>query len=539
MIDQSYDYVIVGGGTAGCAVANRLSANGKYSVLVLEAGPKDNYIWIHIPIGYAKTMFHPVYNWRFETEAEPEMKNRNVYWPRGRGLGGSSSINGLVYIRGQHEDYDAWADLGNKGWAFKDLLPYFKRLEDNVRGEDELHGVGGPITCSDVGRESELIEAIIAGGNELGVPRNDDFNGPQQEGVGYFQLFTRNGRRCSAAVGYLNPAKSRSNLKVETNSHATRLLFDGDENGESRKVNGVEFRQGNSTHKVSARREVILSAGAIQSPQLLLLSGIGPGSELQEMGVNVRHDLPGVGKNLQDHLQFRLIYKCKKPVTLNDDLRSWFRKAKIGAEWVFKRTGPLAVGINQGGMFTKVMPDAKTPDIQFHFANLSADMAGAAPHDFSGFTFSVCQLRPRSRGHVKLKSVDPLQAPAMQPNYLSEQYDRDCAIASIKFARKLANSDAMKDYTLQEHLPGETASNDEEILDFARQYGATIFHPVGTCKMGSDDMAVVDTRLKVHGVDGLRVVDCSMMPLLISGNTSAPAAMIGEYASDMILEDAG
>ncbi|MGB7305002.1 MAG: choline dehydrogenase [Burkholderiaceae bacterium] len=529
------DYVVVGGGTAGCVLANRLSANGKYSVVMLEAGPKDNYIWIHIPIGYAKTMFHPVYNWRFETEPEPHMNERKVYWPRGRGLGGSSSINGLVYIRGQHEDYDRWAELGNKGWGFKDVLPYFKKLEDNVRGADELHGVGGPIACSDIGKKSELIEAIIASGNELGVPRNDDFNGPTQEGVGYFQLFTRNGLRCSTSVGYLKPARHRKNLEVLTDAHATRLIIEGDD---SKRVTGVEFNHKGVVRSVSANREVVLTAGALQSPQLLMLSGVGPAENIREHGINVRHELPGVGQNLQDHLQFRLIYKCKKPITLNDDLSSWWRTAQMGVSWFFKRNGPMAVGINQGGMFTRVMPESKTPDIQFHFANLSADMAGAKPHTFSGFTFSVCQLRPESRGEVKLKTADPLKPPAMHANYLSVDSDRQCALASIRFARKLANTDAMKDYTLGEYLPGEQVSSDEEVLAFARQYGATIFHPVGTCKMGNDSMAVVDNRLRVNGISNLRVADCSIMPTLVSGNTSAPAAMIGEYASDLMLQDA-
>lgn len=533
--DMVADYVVVGGGTAGCVLANRLSASGKHKVVLLEAGPKDRYIWIHIPIGYAKTMFHPVYNWRFETEPEPHMNNRQVYWPRGRGLGGSSSINGLVYIRGQREDYDHWASLGNTGWSFQDVLPYFRKLEDNVRGADELHGAGGPITCSDVGKKSELIEAIIAGGNELGVVRNDDFNGPSQEGVGYFQLFTRNGLRCSTAVGYLRPAKHRQNLTVLTDSQATQLLFD---EHNDRRATGVQFVQDGVTRTVRANREVIVSAGALQSPQLLLLSGIGPADNIREHGISVRHELPGVGQNLQDHLQFRLIYKCKKPVTLNDDLASWWRTAKIGLNWILTRTGPLAVGINQGGMFTRVLPESTSPDIQFHFANLSADMAGAKPHPFSGFTFSVCQLRPESRGEVTLKSPDPLAAPAMLANYLDADTDVRCALAAIRFARKLANTNAMRHYTLSEYVPGEQATSDDEILDFARDKGATIFHPVGTCKMGNDDMAVVDTRLRVRGIDGLRVVDCSIMPTLVSGNTSAPAAMIGEYASDMILEDA-
>ncbi|MFK7966784.1 MAG: GMC family oxidoreductase [Burkholderiaceae bacterium] len=530
-----FDYVIVGGGTAGCVLADRLSANGQYSVLVLEAGPADRYPWIHVPIGYAKTMFHPVYNWRFETEPEPEMNGRKVYWPRGRTLGGSSSINGLVFIRGQAEDYDHWADIGNEGWSYKDVLPYFKKLEDNTRGESEFHGAGGPITCSDVGRKHELIEAIIKGGGELGVPANDDFNGARQEGVGYFQLFTRRGLRCSTAVGYLRPARKRANLSVETDAQATALHFDAQD---SKRVNGVTYQQKGQSVTVKAAREVILAAGALQSPHLMQLSGIGAASVLSEHGITVHHELPGVGENLQDHLQFRLIFRCTKPITLNDDLASWWRSAKIGMEWAFKRSGPLAVGINQGGMFTSVMPESKTPDIQFHFATLSADMAGSKPHPFPGFTFSVCQLRPSSRGHVRPKTRDPLAAPAMVANYLTTEEDRRCAVESIKFARKLSQTQAMSAYVAEELKPGPSTQTDEEILEFARSNGATIFHPAGTCKMGDDPMAVVDSRLRVHGLRGLRVVDCSIMPTLVSGNTSAPVAMIAEKASDMILEDA-
>lgn len=532
---RRFDYIIVGSGTAGCVLANRLSANGRHSVLMLEAGPRDAYPWIHVPIGYAKTMFHPVYNWRFETEPEPQMNDRKVYWPRGRTLGGSSSINGLVFIRGQAQDYDGWAELGNQGWSWQEVLPYFKKLEDNTRGESEYHGVGGPITCSDIPVKHELIEAIIRGGGELGVPANDDFNGASQEGVGYFQLFTRKGFRCSTAVGYLRPARKRANLTVQTDAQATRLHFESEE---SKRISAVSYMHNGVEIRVNANKEVILAAGALQSPQLLQLSGIGPAGLLAEHGIPLRHELPGVGENLQDHLQFRLIFKCKKAITLNDDLASWWRSAKIGLQWLVSRSGPLAVGINQGGMFTSVMPDSATPDIQFHFATLSADMAGAKPHPFPGFTFSVCQLRPTSRGHVRIKSADPLQAPAMVANYLSTDYDRQCAINSIRFARQLSQTNALSDYVEQELKPGLAMASDEQILEFARQNGATIFHPTGTCKMGSDAMAVVDQRLRVHGIEGLRVVDCSIMPNLVSGNTSAPAVMIAEKASDMILEDA-
>jgi choline dehydrogenase len=533
MTGQAFDYVIVGGGTAGCVLANRLSADGRASVCVLEAGPEDRYLWIHIPIGYGKTMFHPVYNWGFHTDPDPGMDGRRIYWPRGRGLGGSSSINGLIYVRGQPEDFDAWAGEGNRGWGWDDVLPYFIRSEGNERGASATHGADGPMRCSDIGEKHELIEAIIAGANELGVPRTDDFNGGVQEGVGYYQLFTHLGWRCSTAVAYLKPARDRANLAVETNAQATRIVLDG------RRASAVDYRQAGETRRVVARREVILAAGALQSPQLLLLSGIGPGAHLQDQGIAVAHDLPGVGENLQDHLQLRLIYKCTKPITTNDDLASWWRSLKIGARWLFRRAGPLAIGINQGGLFTRVMPGSATPDIQFHFATLSADLAGAKPHPFSGFTMSVCQLRPTSRGRVRLASPDPLAAPSMQPHYLSTGEDRACAIAALRYARKLAATGSLAPYVAEEYRPGAAAQSDDDLLAFARAYGATIFHPSGTCRMGNDAMAVVDDRLRVHGIEGLRVVDCAIMPPVVSGNTAAAVVMIAEKASDMLRDDAG
>jgi choline dehydrogenase len=529
-LDQ-FDYIVVGAGSAGCVLANRLSADGRHKVLLLEAGPKDNYLWIHIPIGYGKTMFHKAYNWGFYTDPEANMKGRRIYWPRGRGLGGSSSINGLIFVRGQREDYNHWAQLGNAGWDWNSVLPYFMKSEHNSRGASATHSDKGPLWSSDIGGKHELMEAIIRGANELGVPRNDDFNSGDQEGVGYYQLFTHNGWRISSAVAYLKPARDRANLRIETDAHTTGVILEG------RRAVGVRYIQNGVVREARAAREVILSAGSLQSPQILQLSGIGPAPLLQRHGIGVVHNLPGVGQNLQDHLQLRLMYKVSKPITTNDDLRTLFSQAKIGLQWLLTRTGPLGIGINQGGLFTKILPGSETPDIQFHFGTLSADMAGGKPHPWSGCTFSVCQLRPESRGSVEIKSTDPLEPPSMRPNYLEAETDRICAVESIKYARRLASTNALKPYLIEEYKPGADVRTDDEILDFAREYGATIFHPTGTCKMGSDPMAVTDARLRVHGIGGLRVVDCSIMPTLVSGNTHAPAVMIAEKASDMILAD--
>jgi len=507
--------VIVGAGSAGCVLANRLSADARRRVLLLEAGPRDRSLWIHLPIGYGKTMFHPVYNWGFQTDPEPYLNGRRIYWPRGRGLGGSSSINGLIVVHGQPQDYDAWAAQGNAGWGWKEVEPYFRRSQMSV---------------SRIGEKHELVEAIIGAASELGIPRSADFNGTNQEGVGYYQLFTRNGWRSSSATAYLRPAKRRSNLRVETDAHVTRVLF------ERNRAAGVRYRKGSREFETRAS-EVILSAGAIQSPQLLQLSGIGPSRLLRSLGIAVVADLPGVGENLQDHLQLRVMYKCTKPITTNDDLRVWWRKARIAAKWLLTRKGPLAIGINQGGLFTRVLPEAKTPDVQFHFATLSAELAGAKPHPWPGFTLSVCQLRPESRGTVRIRSTDPFEAPSLRPNYLSAQLDRRCAVAGIKLARRLASTEALKLYVAAEYRPGDEVQSDEQLLEFARNYGATIFHPAGICKMGADPMAVVDQRLKVHGIQNLRVVDCSIMPTLVSGNTHAPVVMIAEKASDLILRD--
>jgi choline dehydrogenase len=531
----SFDYVVVGAGSAGCVLANRLSEDGRFSVLLLEAGPRDTYPWIHIPIGYAKTMFHPVVNWGFYTEPEPTMNGRKVYWPRGRTLGGSSAINGLISIRGQREDYDAWAAAGNTGWSYADVLPWFKRLEHNVRGANAWHGADGPLWASDIGAPHPLIEAMIAGAAELGIPPNDDFNGATQEGAGYYQLTTRNGRRCSTAVAYLKPARTRRNLHIETNAHATRIVL------ENRRATGVVYRQGGTERTVGANREVILSAGALQSPQLLQLSGIGPPSLLQSLGIPVQHALEGVGENLQDHLQARAIFRCTQPITTNDALRTLGGKLAMGIDYVFRRRGPMAIGINQGGIFARAMPGAARPDVQFHFATLSSDMAGSPVHTFSAFTMSVCQLRPTSRGTVRIRSTNPLEPPAMQPHYLSTPEDRATMVAGIRLARALAATHALQPYVESEYRPGPQVQSDDELLEFVKNTGGTIFHPSGTTRMGpaSDPRAVVDPELRVHGVERLRVVDCGIMPTLVSGNTNVPVVMIAEKAAATIVDRNG
>ncbi len=527
----TFDYVIVGAGSAGCVLANRLSADARHTVLLLEAGPRDTYPWIHIPIGYAKTMFHPIVNWGFYTEPEPTMNGRKVYWPRGRTLGGSSAINGLIAIRGQAEDYDAWAAAGNAGWSYADVLPWFRKLEHNVRGASEFHGADGPLWASDIETPHPLIEAMIAGAHEIGIQRNDDFNGAVQEGAGYYQLTTRRGFRCSTAVAYLRPAKDRANLRVETGAHATGVTLDG------KRATGVTYRQGGEQRVARARREVILAAGALQSPQLLQLSGIGPPDVLRSFGIAVRHALPGVGENLQDHLQARVIFRCTQPVTTNDALRTLRGKLSIGLDYILRRSGPMAIGINQGGIFARAMPTATRPDVQFHCGTLSSDMAGSPVHTFSGFTMSVCQLRPSSRGTVRIKSPDPLDPPAMQPNYLSTAEDRTTIVAAIRLARKLAATRAMQSFVESEYRPGAEAADDDALLEFAKNTGGTIFHPSGTTRMGAagDALAVVDPELRVHGIDALRVVDCGVMPTLVSGNTNVPVVMIAEKASATIL----
>jgi len=529
---QQFDYIVVGAGSAGCVLAARLSEDPALRVLLLEAGPRDRSIWIHLPIGYGKTMWSKTYNWCLHTDPDPNMNGRQIYWPRGKTLGGSSSINGLIYIRGQREDYDGWRDAGNPGWGYDDVLPYFIRSEGNQRGASRHHGADGPLRVSDIGSRHELIDAFIAAAGQIGVPRNDDFNGERQEGAGYYQLTTWRGLRCSAAVGYLRPARGRPNLRIETGAFATGILI------EHGRAVGIRYRQRGRDCIVRCEREVLLAAGALQSPQLLQLSGIGPAALLRQHGIAVLHDLPGVGENLQDHLQVRLIYECTQPITTNDQLNSLAGRLRIGLQWLLSRAGPLAVGINQGGCFMRALPgEEPRPDIQFHVATLSADMAGGTVHPFSGFTMSVCQLRPQSRGRVAIRSADPMQLPSIRANYLDTELDRRTVVAAIRAARRIAAAPAMRHYVKREVKPGPECADDAALLEFARNTGATIFHPSGTCSMGRGPMAVVDERLRVHGVAGLRVVDCSAMPTLVSGNTHAPVVMMAEKAVDMIRQD--
>ncbi|MFI5011518.1 MAG: GMC family oxidoreductase [Hyphomicrobiales bacterium] len=526
---DEFDYVIIGAGSAGCVLARRLVETGKFRVCLLEAGPPDRSLWIHLPIGYGKTMWDGRVNWKFETDPDPGMNGRRIYWPRGKTLGGSSAINGLIYIRGQRQDYDAWADAGNPGWSFSEVLPYFVKAESNERGADNLHGASGPLSVSDIHERHELIEALLSGAEELGIPRNADFNGATQEGAGYYQLNTRKGLRCSTATGYLKPVRRHGNLSVRTGALAKRIVFEG------RRATGVVYGQDGAEREVKARRQVLLCAGAVQSPQLLQLSGIGPPGLLGRHDIKLVHASHEVGENLQDHLQVRLIYRCTKAITTNDELRSLMGRARIALKWLLRREGPIAIGINQGGIFARALPEAERPDVQFHCGTLSADMAGGKVHDFSGFTLSVCQLRPSSRGQVRIRSADPAAAPAVQPHYLSTELDRRTMIAGIKLTRRLVATSAAAPYVAQEMKPGERVASDDEILGFVREAGATIFHPTSTCRMGPDPGAVVDARLRVKGVSGLRVVDASIMPTLVSGNTNAAVVMIAEKAADMII----
>ncbi|WP_322998294.1 choline dehydrogenase [Castellaniella sp.] len=533
-MNQAVDYIIVGAGSAGCVLANRLSDGGRYSVCLLEAGPPDTNLWIHIPIGYGRTMFNKDVNWGFYTDPEPNMLGRRIYWPRGKTLGGSSSINGLIYIRGQKQDYDHWVEQGNPGWSWDECLPYFRKLENNDLGPSPTHGTAGPLYASSIRARHELVEAFIRSAEVNGVPRVQDFNTGMQEGVGYYQLTTHGGWRCSSAVAYLKPARRRSNLRIITRAQATRIVF------QDRRATAVEYRVGGQQQTLTANKEIIVCAGALLSPQLLQLSGIGPAGLLQDHGIPVVRDLPGVGENLQDHLQLRLIYEVTKPITNNDQLRSIWGRARMGLQWLLFRSGPLAIGINQGALFCRALPESDRPDVQFHLGTLSADLAGAQVHDFSGCTYSVCQLRPESRGRVRIQSPDPFQPPSMQPNYLDAELDRRTAIAAVRLARRIADTQPMKDLMKREYRPGLEAHSDDEILHFCREHGATIFHPTGTARMGvrGDSMAVVDHHMKVHGVDGLRVVDGSVMPTLVSGNTNVPIIMMAERASEFILADA-
>ena len=531
MNDLVADYVIIGAGSAGCVIANRLSADPAIKVVLLEAGGPDSNPWIHIPVGYFRTMHNPAVDWCYKTEPDPGLNGRSLAWPRGKVLGGSSSINGLLYVRGQPQDYDGWRQQGSTGWGWDDVKPLFLRAERQERGASADHGGDGPLSVSDPRLSRPICDAWVAAAQAAGYPSNPDFNGPQQEGVGYFQLTARNGLRCSAAVAYLNPVKGRQNLQIIPRAHVQRLDMEG------RRVTGVIYRDTSGTERrVAARAEVILCAGAIGSPQLLMLSGVGEAEHLQAMGLPVVADLPGVGRNLQDHLQARLVFGTHGP-TLNDEARSPLRKVAMALQYALTRRGPMAMAASLAAGFLRTAPHLETPDIQFHIQPWSADSPGEGVHPFSAFTASVCQLRPESRGDIRLRTPNADVHPVIRPNYLATTTDQRTLVAGIRIAREIAGFAPLQGKISEELRPGPKAGDDAALLNWARATATTIYHPVGTCKMGTGPDSVVDHRLRVHGVAGLRVADCSIMPDIVSGNTNAPAIMIGEKLSQMVHED--
>lgn len=533
---HSYDYIIVGAGSAGCVIANRLSADASKRVLLLEAGGRDRNPWIHVPVGYFKTLHNPKTDWCYKTQPDPGLNGRSLDWPRGKTLGGSSSINGLIYIRGQAQDYDTWAQLGNRGWSWSDVQPLFRRSERHELGETDHHGADGGLAVSLIRARSEIADAFIAAAVEMGVPRTEDFNGPTQEGVGYYHQTARNGFRCSSARAFLAPVRHRKNLEIVTHAHTEGLTF---ADTDAKRATGVAYRRRGERAVASLRPggDVILAAGTIGSPQILELSGIGRGDVLSAAGIPIRHELPGVGECLQDHLQVRLVYEVNVP-TLNDSINRLAPRLGIGLQYVLFRQGPMSLAASQVGIFARTDERLETPDIQFHFQPLSADKPGIEMHPFSGITSSVCQLRPESRGHVHVSSPDPHAHPQIVPNYLSARADQECVVRAMRFARDMTRTSALAPYIVREHVPDDDPQTDEALLDAARNLSQTIYHPTSTCRMGRDPLAVVDDRLRVHGIANLRIADASIMPTITSGNTNAPAIMIGEKLSDLIREDA-
>jgi choline dehydrogenase len=531
----SFDYIVTGAGSAGCVVAARLSESGRHRVLLLEAGGKDRNPWIHIPMGFSRVYANPRVNWMYESEPEAQLNGRSLYQPRGKVLGGTSSINGMVYMRGNAADYDEWRQRGCTGWDWDSVLPYFKKAEHQERGANEFHGVGGPLHVSDQPQRSELADRLVEAAVQAGLPVIEDFNDGRQEGAGYFQSTTGKRRRWSTATAYLRPARNRKNLVVRPNALATRVLI------EDGRATGIAFVSKGAEFTARAKAEVIVCGGVFNSPQLLQLSGIGPGALLHEMGIPVVHELPAVGRHLQDHFYVRLAFRCTRPITMNEFANSLPRQAMALARYVLFRTGPLAANGVTCGAFARSDPRFERPDLQFNFtpwSYASRDARGAVAHPFPGFSLSAVHLRPDSRGSVTLKSPDPLAPPAIRFNFLETQSDLQAMIAGIRLGRKFTQQPALAPYVAEELLPGPAVKTDADFEANIRLNALSNLHPVGTCRMGPEGDTVVDPRLRVHGLGGLRVVDAAVMPSVPAGNTNAPTIMIGEKAADMILEDA-
>jgi choline dehydrogenase len=532
---DTYDYIVTGAGSAGCVLANRLTETGRFRVLLLEAGGEDRSFWIHVPMGYAKTFVDQRVNWKFESEPEAALHGRTMYQPRGKVLGGTSSINGMIYMRGNAADYDQWRQLGNEGWDYASVLPYFRKAEDNERGADEYHGAGGPLRVSNQPYEWEIAKALLEACQQAGIPFNPDFNGARQEGCGYYQTTTRDKRRWSTAAAYLRTARARPNLTVKTNAHATRVLFDGT------RATGVEFRTPRGLEVAYAGREVIVSGGAYGSPQLLQLSGVGPAQHLTEMGIDVVRDMPGVGANLQDHFNTYCTYRISKNLSLNSLHYSMVDRLVAGAQYVFLKSGPMSGNGMYVGALVRSDKRLERPDLQFNisaWSTIDRTADGIVSHPFPGISISPVHLAPEGRGTVRLRDKDPFAPPEIKFNFLRSENDMRVMIAGVRIARSIARQHALQKLMVEETAPGVATRTDAEIAEDVRNRGVSNLHPVGTCGMGHGPMAVVDPRLLVHGIAGLRVVDASVMPVIVAGNTNAPTIMIAEKAADMIQEDA-